>query len=346
LISFSIIAIGTAFAPNLSAQSKPVSTAAAAITPDTVEYHAERTSDQGIPVIRLSDSVHKIEVAVVPSVGNTAYEMKVNGKNILYFPYANLSDFKVKPDLAGIPFLAPWANRLDQQAFYANGKKYNFDMELGNVKGDIPIHGLLSSSSYWEVVNVTADKSSARYTARLQFWKHPELMAQWPFAHEYEMTYRLKDGELQVTLTVINLSAEAMPIAIGFHPYYQIPGVPRDQWVAHIPARRRVRADNRLIPTGEFPPMDLATEFPLQGRTLDDGFIDLDRDEQGRANFYIKAGNAMVETSFGPKYPAAAQTSHRRESIRVCNPSSRGCAGQKASGSRPAAFNYSGKPKL
>jgi aldose 1-epimerase len=269
------------------------------------DYKAERTSDHGIPVIRLTDTVNKVEVAVVPSVGNTAYEMKVNGKNILYFPYGDVSEFRARPQLSGIPFLAPWANRLDQPAFYANGKKYNFDMELGNVRGQVPIHGLLSSSPYWEVTSVNADARSARYTARLQFWKHPDLMAQWPFAHEYEMTYQLRQGELEVKVTVSNLSTDAMPIALGFHPYYQIPGVPRDQYVAHIPARNRVTADPRLIPTGEYRPMDLTDEFSLRGITLDDGFIDLVRGPDNRARFYIKAGNAVVETSYGPKYPAA-----------------------------------------
>ena len=43
-------------------------------------------------------------------------------------------------------------------------------------------------------------------------------MAQWPFAHEYEMTYRLADGVLEVRTTVTNLSTEPMPMVIGFHP--------------------------------------------------------------------------------------------------------------------------------
>ena len=100
-------------------------------------------------------------------------------------------------------------------------------------------------------------------------------MAQWPFAHEYEMTYTLKDGVLEVHVTITNLSNDPMPVAIGFHPYYRIPDVPRDQWTGHIPARQRVVADNRLIPTGEYRAMDIPEKFPLQGRTLDDGFIDL-----------------------------------------------------------------------
>jgi aldose 1-epimerase len=269
------------------------------------DYKAERTTDHGIPVVRLADPEHGVEVAIVPSVGNTAYEMNVHGKNILYFPYNDVSEFQKNPQLSGIPFLAPWANRLDEQAFWANGKKYAFDMDLGNVKGANPIHGLLSSSPYWQVVSVAGDKRSARTTSRLEFWRYPELMAQWPFAHDYEMTYTLKDGILEVHITVTNLSSDPMPVSIGFHPYYRIPDVPRDAWMGHIPARQRVVADNRLIPTGEYRSMDIPEKFPLQGRTLDDGFIDLQRDADARAVFSIESGTKKVETMFGPKYPVA-----------------------------------------
>jgi aldose 1-epimerase len=269
------------------------------------DYTAERTTDHGIPVVRLADPEHGVEVAIVPSVGNTAYELNVHGKNILYFPYNDVSEFQKNPQLSGIPFLAPWANRLDEQAFWANGKKYAFDMDLGNVKGANPIHGLLASSPYWQVVSAAADKRSARTTSRLEFWRYPELMAQWPFAHDYEMTYTLKDGVLEVHVTMTNLSSDPMPVAIGFHPYYRIPDVARDEWTGHIPARQRVVADNRLIPTGEYRAMDIPEKFPLRGRTLDDGFIDLQRDADGRAVFSIESGTKKVETLFGPKYPVA-----------------------------------------
>jgi len=178
-------------------------------------------------------------------------------------------------------------------------------MTLGNVRGPIPIHGLLASSDLWEVMDVGADQKSAHVTSRLLFWKHPELMAQWPFAHEYEMTYALSDGVLEVKLTVTNLSAEPMPVALGFHPYYRIPDIPRDQWIAKIPARKIAITDSRLVATGEFTPYDLPNPLPLQGHPLDTGFTDLERDADGRAHFSIESGGKKVETLFGPKYPVA-----------------------------------------
>ena len=155
------------------------------------------------------------------------------------------------------------------------------------------------------MTEVAANSKSAHVTSKLAFWKYPDLMAQWPFAHEYEMTYRLSEGVLEVQVTVTNLSTEPMPLVLGFHPYYRIPDIPRDQWTAHLPARKMVVADDRLIPTGEFKAFDLPNPLPLKGHTLDTGFTDLDRDGEGRAHFSIESGGKKVEALFGAKYPVA-----------------------------------------
>jgi aldose 1-epimerase len=142
-------------------------------------------------------------------------------------------------------------------------------------------------------------------TSRFEFGKKSELLAQWPFAHSYEMTYKLADGALEVKTTVLNSGAEPMPLALGFHPYYRIPDIPRDEWLLHMPARAAVVTDHRLIPTGEFKPIDRPNPLPLKGRTLDDGFTDLKRDSQGLAKFIIQSGSKEIEILFGPKFPVA-----------------------------------------
>lgn len=269
------------------------------------DYRTETTSQQGVSVIHLADAAKGVEVSVVPSIGNRITEMKVHGKNILYLPSSDVADLRQHPNQGGIPFLAPWANRLDAESFWANGKEYTFNMTLGNVRGPIPTHGLLGNSNLWEIVEVSADAKSAHVTGRLRFWKYPQLMAQWPFAHEYEMTYRLADGMLEVQVTVTNLSSDLMPVALGFHPYYRIPDVPRDRWLADIPARKIVLADSRLVATGEYKRYDMPRPLPLREQRLDTGFADLERDAEGRAHFSIEAGGMKVETLFGPKYSAA-----------------------------------------
>jgi len=231
--------------------------------------------------------------------------MKVHGKDIIYFQNTDAGDFKTNPKMSSIPFLAPWADLLDEQGFWANRKHYHFNMDLGNVHGEMPGHGFLMTTPHWQVTEVGTDRHSARVTSRLDFWKYPDMMAQWPFAQEYEMTYRLTNGELEVRLAVTNVSTESMPIVLGFHPYFQIPDVPRDEWTAHIPARIHVIPGEHNIPSGEMRPMDLPDPYPLKGNKLDEGFADLVRDEQGRAHFNIKSGDKMVEVLIGPKYTVA-----------------------------------------
>src|SRR5258705_8555054 len=96
-------------------------------TPGAENYTAQKMSDDGVDFIRLTDSAHGVEVSIVPSFGNHAYEMKVHGKNILTSRVSSAGELKQRPGASGIPFLAPWANRMADGGFWANGKKYTFN---------------------------------------------------------------------------------------------------------------------------------------------------------------------------------------------------------------------------
>jgi aldose 1-epimerase len=271
-------------------------------------YSAERANIDGIDVIRLKDAAHKIEVSIVPSLGNNAYEIKVNGKHILWSPYRNLKELQDKPVQIGNPLLAPWANRIDGDAYWANGKKYLLNPELKNFRYDNnhkPIHGLVVYAKEWKVTSIRADSRSASVTSRLEFWRRPDWMAQFPFAHNIEMTYRLKDGALEVETAVENLSTEPMPLSLGYHTYYRIDDSPRDDWKLHVPARDHVEVSETLIPTGETKPAILSDPQPLRGFRLDDGFSNLIRDSAGQAEFWVQGQNQKIRVIFGPKYYVA-----------------------------------------
>jgi len=273
------------------------------------QFTAEKTTDHGIEIVRLSDPAHNVEVSVVPSLGNRAYELKVSGKNLLYF-HREISEFKNSGGrgLNGIPFLAPWGNRIPGGGFWANGKRYIFNTGLGNLSVDpagIAIHGMLASSPLWEVTDVASDQRSAHVTSTLRFWKYPNLMANWPFAHEYEMTYTLTDQGLEMTTVIRNLSADPMPVVIGFHPYFNIPDVPRSECSLHVPARKHVEMDSQLVATGALADSGLADEVSLKDNTFDDGYTDLVRDAAGRATLAVAGGGKKIEVVFGPNYKVA-----------------------------------------
>ena len=292
--------------------------AAARLAP-AQQYQARRAGD----VIQLLEPVRQIVVSIVPSIGNIVSEFSVKGQNVLRWPYTSLDDYKARGGgLNGIPFLGPWANRLDEEAFYANGKKYNFDMELGNVRGPIPIHGFLTATDQWQVMEVKADGKSAWVTSRLEVWKQPMWMKQWPFAHTIEITHRLQDGVLQVQTKITNLSAEPMPVAVGFHPYYQLTDSPREDWTITVPAKTHYLLSGAKLPTGETEAVEKL--FPnrqgtLKDYNLDDVFGDLDRDAEGRSHTIVKGKRQSLDIMFSPNFQA--------EVIYSPNPTGQGLGG-------------------
>jgi aldose 1-epimerase len=271
-------------------------------------YTAEKLTVDGIEVVRLTDAGHKTEVMVVPSVGNNSYEMKVNGKRVFWSPYNSVGEFKAKPVNLGNPFLAPWANRLEGDYFSANGKKYTLNPGLNNYRYDgnhKPIHGLVMYSGEWKVLSAKANGQSAEVTSRLEFWRHPGWMAQFPFAHNIDMTYRLQNGVLEVETAIDNLSADAMPVGVGYHPYFTLHDAPRDQWKVHMPAKEHLVLSNVLIPTGETKPVSFSDPQPLEGVQLDDVFGGLIRGTDGRAEFSVQGLKEKISVFYGQKFPIA-----------------------------------------
>jgi len=278
------------------------------IVTEAANYSAKKGTADGIEIVQLADRAHATEVSIVPSIGNIAYAMTVHGKNILWSPFKSLAEMKAQPALCGVPFLEPWANRLDQDAFYANGKKYLLNADLGNVRRDPsqkPIHGLLLFSPYWKVTKLEAGDHAARVTSRLEFWRYPELMAQFPFAHAVEMTYKLAGGTLEVETLLENRSSDPMPVGVGYHPYFQVPDIPRDQCKVHVAAREHLELSPELIPTGERTPVTYPDPVSLATTQLDDVFSHLVRGKDERAEFWVEGGGKKISVVYGPKYTVA-----------------------------------------
>jgi aldose 1-epimerase len=266
-------------------------------------YSVTQTGD----VVQLTDARTATVVSMVAPLGNV-YQMVVKGQNVIRTPFADVSEFRARPGLSGIPLLAPFANRLDEPAFYANGRKYAFDMELGNVRGPIPIHGFLAGAADWKLIEAKADGSGAWATCTLEFYRYPQWMKQFPFAHTLTITYRLEDGVLEVRTRIDNLSAEAMPVSIGFHPYFQLTDSARDDWMLSVPARTHWRLAANKIPTGETEPVEQVFPDPhsvaLRNYDLDHVFGDLARDKDGRAVMSVRGKTQQLDVLVGPNYRA------------------------------------------
>ncbi len=253
-------------------------------------------------VVELSDNRNNTSVSILPALGNLTVEMKVKGHNVLRFPFNSAAEYKGGTGSIGIPFLAPWADVLDEPAFYANGTRYAFDMNLGSVQD------FLMSAPDWTVVEARADGQSAWVTSRLEFFTHPSWMRQFPFAHTIQMTHRIRDGVLEVDTRIDNLSVEPMPVAVGFHPFFQLTDSPRDEWTLSVAARTHWPASEEKMPTGVMQPIEKFFANPaavqLAPIELDDVFSDLVRDSSGEATMSVKGRTQQLDVILGANYRA------------------------------------------
>ena len=265
-------------------------------------YDVTHTGD----VVTLSDKRAEIVVRVLTTASN-AYQMTVKGEDVIRKTWNTLDDIRPRMGLNGVPLLWPYANRLEEQAFYANGRKYAFDLSLGNTgTNPIPIHGFLTTADAWKLVEAKADAKSAWVTMTLDFFRIPRYMKQFPFAHTLTMTYRVQDGALEVRTRIDSLSDEPIPVAIGFHPYFQLTDSSREEWRLTVAAKTHWLLDANKLPTGQTQPITSILPNPanvmVKDVTLDDIFTDLERDAQGRATMSLVGKRQRLEVSVGPKF--------------------------------------------
>jgi aldose 1-epimerase len=198
----------------------------------------------------------------------------------------------------GIPLLYPWANRLAAFEYTALGKHVVLASDSPLIALDdngLPIHGLLLRWSDWQV-----EEAGSELSARLDFGAHADLLRFFPFPHELRIDVRLDDSRMALTTTVDANQGVEVPVSFGFHPYFRLPGAPRQEWRIEVPVRERLLLDDRMIPTGA---RERAGELdgPLDERSFDDGYASL---EPGRPFAVEKAGRRL-EVRFDERFPFA-----------------------------------------
>lgn len=210
----------------------------------------------------------EIEAVFLPGYGMLGASLRHRGAELL----GRIEDLKAmaaKGSAAGIPLLYPWANRLAGFRYRAADRDVTLAPSsplLHLDENGLSIHGVPWSHLAWQVSDARPDRIAARLD-----WDSDERLAIFPFRHSLEMTATVKPDGLTVETTLLAGPDAPVPVSFGFHPYFQLPNVPRDEWRLTLPAMRRLALDGHQIPTGKevpFPGMD----GPLGTLTFDDGF--------------------------------------------------------------------------
>src|SRR5690349_13205949 len=219
--------------------------------------------------VTLRDPSSSLSATYVPGAGMIGTSLQDDGVELLG-QRRGLDAYLSAGKTMGIPLLYPWANRLSARTYDVDGSVVTLAPDAYGVRTDnngLPIHGLLAAYPEWR----TREVSEQKLTAELDFGAHAELLASFPFPHLLEMTVELSEKTLTVSTTVTPTADKAVPVAYGYHPYLQLPDVPRSEWQIEMPTMRHMMLDDTGIPNGATAESPAVSE-PLGDKLFDDGF--------------------------------------------------------------------------
>lgn len=249
-------------------------------------------------IVTLRDPSSDLEAQFVPDAGMIGISLTDSGKQLLG-QRRGLDAYVADGKTMGIPILYPWANRLGANSYTAEGTTVTLTSGHNRVRADpngLPIHGVLAGYPGWRV----RAESANELTAELDFGTDRNLLASFPFPHLLALTVRLSARTLTVSTAITPIGDQPVPLCFGFHPYLQLPGVSRDQWIIETPALRQLGLDERGLPTGETRRQPAATQ-PLGDKAFDDGYDEV----ADGAVFAVSGGGRRIEVHFDQGYPAA-----------------------------------------
>ncbi len=259
-------------------------------------------SDAPFATLSLHDEDAALEATFVPDAGMLCCSLRHRGQELLA-QNAGVAAYAERGKTMGVPLLYPWANRLAGFDYSVAGRDVAVPHDSSRIALDnngLPIHGVIGARLPWEVIPA-ADADAPSLLARLS-WSdsHPELFEAFPFRHELTYDARLRDGRLEIAVTVDACGDDPVPVAFGFHPYLAPSNAGRESWLVELPAMRHLALDAEQIPLG--PEQELAAErFELSAREYDDGFDSLAEP----ARFVVAAADRRVELEFLEGYPCA-----------------------------------------
>jgi aldose 1-epimerase len=251
-----------------------------------------------VHIVTLRDPSSPLEARFVPDAGMIGISLTDSDTELLG-QRRGLDAYMADGKTMGIPLLYPWANRLGGNTYTADGTSVTLTPGRNRVRADpngLPIHGVLAAYPNWRVTHESPNEISAE----VDFSADPELLASFPFPHRLALTVTLSQRALRVRASVTPTGDQAVPLCFGFHPYLQLPDVPRAQWIIETPAMRHLQLDGQGLPTGEAVHEQAATE-PLVDKIFDDGYDEV----ADGAVFAVSGAGRRIEVHFEQGYSAA-----------------------------------------
>jgi galactose mutarotase-like enzyme len=249
-------------------------------------------SRRGVAAITLSAGA--MQASFAPHLGMFGLSLRHDGDELLALP-RGVAGYRAG-NQAGLPLLAPWANRLGSTSYEVAGTAVDLGpLALGTDENGLPIHGTMTAQPGWEILSL----GPGTVTSRFAYDARPDLLAAFPFPHELTIEATLDDGGITITTTLRPTGSVPVPVAFGWHPYLRLPGTPRRSWRLRLPERDHIELDERGLPTGRST-TEAAEDEPIGERVFDDLYA-LGPDRE----LAVHDRRRRLTVRYGPGYPFA-----------------------------------------
>lgn len=283
-----------------------------------MKFSIRRTTENDLEQVIIKDNSNGTEVAILPGFGATLHAFKVekNGEfcNIID-GYRDLAE--LEKDMARSfkgPKLSPFPCRIPDGKYAFDNKEYRFAHLFSD---GTAIHGLLYNKSF-DILDEQADDTGGSVSMEY-FYKKDD--PGYPFDYSCQVKYTLHaENVLEVTTTVINHDKSPIPLADGWHPYFQLGGKAND-WLLQFHSSAMVEFDERLVPTGHLSQYETFKDPTPLGDTFLDNCFTLKPGIVSAACEIYNPGTGLGVSFFpDPTYPyLQIYTPATRDSIAIEN---------------------------
>lgn len=177
--------------------------------------------------------------SIAPANGGMLLSLRVADQELLVQPRGGLGPAPT----FGSFLMAPWVGELALGMVEFRGRR----AQIPPNHGRHAIHGLVATGA-WEVVQ--ASTTSATLVQ--------ELRSPWPFGGVVEQSIRLDPAGITLE-AAITAERDAMPAALGWHPWFACPEPDRVR--VRVDAASQLELDDELLPTGAVRPVAADTDL-------------------------------------------------------------------------------------
>lgn len=237
-----------------------------------------------------------LEITIHPNIGNLVSQISFQGREMLYSPYIS-KNLMAGSTLEGIPFLYPFANRLEEDSIPLEYSKHRIPENTKGLRRDsngLLLHGILYYKKGWEPEVLRNSQLDSYYEARFEYGE--DLLEIFPFTSILKQELELEGNTLTFTLSITNTSSKPMPLSVGYHPYFFVPERWKKNGKIFTNGTKYYETNEKLLPTGKLlPSAKILAKGELENVLLDHNFTEFHPKEKPFSELILRNRKIRLE---------------------------------------------------